>query len=90
MDLTNTEALKVPKIKQAIADLVDDMKPIVKNIEHGRTSGTTQHNYGGYMTAFSAFKTTEPVMLFIIGNAMLSAGGNQTGIQSAIKVIGGI
>ena len=90
MNLTNPEALEVPKVRAAVDDLVDDMKPIVDKIENGMMSGTTQHNYGGYMAALSVFKTTEPVMLFIIGNAMLAAGGNQSGIQAAIKIVGDV
>ena len=91
MNLTNAQALKVPKIKAAIDALADDdMRAIVDKIENGMMAGTTQHNYGGYMSALINFKTTDSTMLFIIGNAMIAVGGNQAGIESAIKVVAGL
>ena len=89
MDLQNSKALAVPKIQQAIESLTDDdMRAVVDKIENGMMSGTTQHNYGGYMSALSNFKTTDAVMLFIIGNAMVACGGNKAGIESAIRIVG--
>ena len=87
MNLTNPKALADPNVQKAIADLTEDMRPIVDKIEHGMMSGTTQYNYGGYMSALSSFKTTESVMMFIIGNAMLAAGGNQAGIEWGIHLV---
>jgi len=61
-----------------------DIVAIVKNIEN--STPTTKNHYGRYMALLSEQKQ-QPARL-ILSSALLGAGANKAGIDSALKVIG--
>lgn len=61
-----------------------DVIAIVKNIEN--SPQTTQDHYGRYLGLLSE-QTKQPQRL-ILSSALLGAGANKAGIDSALKVIG--
>lgn len=78
-------------IQAAIDDLTPDMKSIVQHVEHDSISaGTTQNNYGGYMSTLMSLNAKGgEKTLFIICKALIAAGGNATGIKAAAALITG-
>ena len=75
------------EIQSHIEALTPDMLPIVDNIENGITAGMTQHNYAGYMSALATLcPTNDARMLLIVTRAMIAAGGNRAGINSALAI----
>lgn len=67
--------------------LTPDMKPIVDKIENGMMSGTTQHNYAGYMSTLAELcPDNDARMLYIVCRAMIAAGGNEAGIKAAAAI----
>ena len=81
----------IPDDIQAAIDLIaPEIKGIVHNVENGTMSGTTQNNYGGYMSALSSLVPSEDPgnkLMFIITESMKQNGGNAAGIKSAAAVI---
>ena len=79
-----------PEAQAAIDSLTEDMRQVVQGIESGLTSGTTQNNYGGYMTAINTLvPDSNRVSLYVVSKAMVAAGGNVEGIKSALRIIAG-
>ena len=77
-----------PAMRSAIADLTPDMKPIVKDIESGIK--TTQDHYGNYMASLSRLvPDSNDRMLFVVSCAMIKAGANENGVNSALRIISG-
>jgi hypothetical protein len=89
--MTTAERDKLAATVQPRIDaLTPDMIPIVECIETGPMSGTTQHNYARYMSTIATLcPDSDPRMLYIVGRAMIAAGGNEAGIKSAIAIITG-
>lgn len=75
------------KLDAMIDDLVPDLKPIVQRIE--RRTRTTQNAYGDYMNLIVQLGKDDARMRKLISLALLKAGANKAGVQSALKVIGG-
>jgi hypothetical protein len=79
------------RISAAIEKLsVDvDIIALVKDIE-GRIK-TTKYNYGAYMSSMTrlcpAGSENRPVMLHIIGQAMILAGADMQGVNWAYKIL---
>ncbi len=88
MTTKETQLLELAaSVQSHIADLTPDMIPIIERIEKGPMAGTTQHNYGGYMSALATLcPGNDSRMLYIICSAMIAAGGNEAGIKSACAI----
>lgn len=80
-----------PAIQAAIDDITPDMIAVVKAVEiDSLSAGTTQNNYGGYMSTLQTLcPTNDSTMLFVICSALIAAGGNAQGIKAAAAIITG-
>jgi len=74
------------KQKQLITDLANDFKPFIDEIEKGIK--TTQNNYGRYMSIISGFSKGNKTVGQVIGLALIEAGANAKGVQSALGLCG--
>ncbi len=72
------------KIEAAIESLVPDLKGIVKEIEGGHK--TTQNHYGRYMSLISKLGGDSRAMRNIVGLALIRAGANRAGVDSALRL----
>ena len=76
------------KAQEVIESLLPEMTEIVESI-NAKVS-TTQDNYGAYMSTLSALvPDSDPVMLYVIAEALRQAGGSDRGIASALRIIVG-
>ena len=75
------------KLKELITSLANDMREPVDKIEAGIK--TTQNNYGQYMSLISTLSKGEKRVALIIAQALIEAGANVAGVNSAMKVLFG-
>ena len=68
-----------------IESLASDFKEIVTGIESNKFP-TTKNNYGRYLSIISHVANGEKQVGHIIGLALIEAGANKSGVQSALKI----
>jgi len=73
------------KLTTLINDLAEDFKPTVSKIESGPK--TTQNHYGRYMSLLSTLSDGNHGKAKLFRLALLKAGANQNGVDSAMKVL---
>jgi hypothetical protein len=73
------------EIDALIADLAEDLKPAVQEIEG--SIKTTQNHYGRYMSLLSLMGDGKPDLMKILGVALIKAGANRGGVNSAMKIL---
>lgn len=81
-----TKAMKLfenltPELKQAVVSISETIKPVLDEIH--KHPPTTQNYYGDYMRILSY----KPEKKQILALAMLYAGCNPSGVESAVKLI---
>ena len=83
--MTNTDKIKaLTDAKKAIIDdMAETLKPIVQGIE--TSIKTTQDHYGRYLSILAQFKDKQ--MRGIVGQALIQAGANKAGVNSALKIL---
>ena len=83
--MTNTDKIKAlnAATKAIIDDMAETLKPIVQGIETGIK--TSQNHYARYLPILSQFKDKQ--MRGIMVKALIQAGANQAGVNSALKII---
>lgn len=67
-----------------VTDLADDLRDTVKEIEG--SPEMTQGHYGRYMSVISMLADGNVRMGRIIARALIEAGANRQGVQSALRV----
>lgn len=75
-----------PEQEQLIAELVEDFKPSVKQIE--AKFATTKGHYGDYMTLLSTL-SQDPKKVKFYGILLKRAGANPAGVNAAVGLITG-
>ncbi len=76
----------MPISKEAITDLANDLRPIVQDIQN--KPKTTQGWYGDYLSLIPALAEGRD-MAIIVCYALVEAGANPQGVQSAFKILHG-
>tara|TARA_B110000285_G_scaffold217890_1_gene266770 strand:+ start:478 stop:729 length:252 start_codon:yes stop_codon:yes gene_type:complete len=83
--MTNTE--KTQALNDATKAIIDDMaktlKPIVQGIE--ASIKTTQNHYAQYLSILTQFKDKHMRRIVVI--ALIQAGANQKGVNSAFEIL---
>lgn len=75
-----------PEVEKMVRSLLPDIQPIVDQIEAGPK--TTKGHYGRYMASLSRL-TKDQNMMIVLAVTMIRAGGDQYGINAAIKICTG-
>jgi hypothetical protein len=83
--MTNTDKIKAlnAATKAIIDDMAETLKPIVQGIE--TSIKTSQNHYGRYLPILTQFKDKQ--MRGIVVKALIQAGANQAGVNSALKIL---
>ncbi len=83
--MTNTDKIKAltDGTRAIIDDMAETLKPIVQGIE--TSIKTTQDHYGRYLSILTQFKDKQ--MRSIVVKALIQAGANQAGVNSALKIL---
>jgi len=76
---------KADKVNAIIADLANDLRPLVDRIEK-RPLPTTKNNYGEYLALIGKLSRGDHNMGKIVTAALLDAGANHAGVASAYKI----
>jgi hypothetical protein len=92
-----TKTQTIPADVQKKIDLLaPEMRQIIPQIKRSIAYATTQHGYGAYMSALHSMlgntdlQTDEgKLVLFIVCQSMIAAGGDQRGIKAAAAIITG-
>ena len=69
---------------QLIADLTQDLAPLVRDIE--ASPATTQHHYGRYGAVISQFAKGNRSAAQVIALALMKAGGNKRGVVNGLAL----
>lgn len=80
---TKTENKMQNAIDMLAADL--DVIKIVEDIE--RKPQTTKGHYGDYMSFLAPFRERSKTTCIIMGEALIKAGANAYGVQSALNLL---
>jgi hypothetical protein len=75
-----------PKILAVINDVAEDLRDLVTDIEAGIE--TTQDHYGDYLGILTTMGQGDAGFRKVIAVALLKAGANHDGVQSALKCSG--
>ena len=83
--MTNTDKIKAlnAATKAIIDDMAKTLKPVVHAIE--TSIKTSQNHYGRYLSILTQFKDKQ--MRGIVVKALIQAGANQAGVNSALKIL---
>ena len=83
--MNNTDKIKAlnDATKAIIDDMAETLKPIVQGIETSIKS--TQNHYGRYLSILTQFQDKQ--MRSIVVKALIQAGANQAGVNSALKIL---
>ncbi len=83
--MTNTDKIKAftDAKKAIIDDMAETLKPIVQCIE--TSIKTTHNNYDRYLSILTQFKDKQ--MRSIVVKALIQAGANRAGVNSALKIL---
>ncbi len=73
------------KLRELILKFEPEVKEIVDLIEG--EPHLTMHHYDRYMTAISRLANDNHNLGFVIGMAMIKAGANKQGVQSALRIL---
>jgi hypothetical protein len=74
------------KLTQLVNGLADDVRPEVQRIE--AKIAITQNHYGDYMNLLSTVSGGNSKVGKLMGMALIQAGANSAGVNSALQVLG--
>ena len=74
------------KLQTLINGLAQDVQPEVKRIE--AKPATTQNHYGDYMALINVGSDRNSKVGKLIALALIQAGANKNGVNSALQVLG--